>query len=64
MITRKNIEESHKRQLEGEDCQAVANDIAMRLGLDPDEHEEEWKQLMDGPHDGCNCRSCKNAAWE
>lgn len=56
------IAESHRRQFEGEDYQAVANDIAERAGIKFE--DEAYKTLSTSRDPGCDCGFCATADWQ
>jgi hypothetical protein len=55
------IAESHRRQFNGEDWQAVANDIAEENGIAWD--SDEYAQLTYSPTPECDCGFCARAPW-
>ena len=59
-ITKKLIAESHRRQFEGEDWQAVAQDICDRY---EDVTEDQFNELTYSPDPGCDCGFCAKAQW-
>jgi len=64
-IKPRHIAESHQRQLNGEDWQKVANDIAADIGLcskNP-EDEEDYNTLCGSPDEWCGCATCNNFSW-
>lgn len=60
-ITRSMIAESHERQFNGQDWQAVAVDIwqALENGT-----EDEFNELATSPDPGCDCGFCETADWQ
>lgn len=52
----KNLAESHRRQFEGEDYQAVAIDLAERTGRD-------YEDFDSSPDPECGCGFCEGAEW-
>lgn len=59
------VAESHQRQaIMGEDYQAVAHDIANRIGLDPEEDADAWHELESEPSEVCECLFCQWFYWE
>lgn len=61
-LTKAMLRESHQRQFDGEDYQAVAIAIAESNGF-PFE-SDEYTELQSGPDPSCKCGFCKTAAWE
>lgn len=61
-IKPKHLAESHQRQLNGEDWQRVAQDIADEIGLKSDvpEDEEDYNALCASPDEWCGCATCNN----
>lgn len=55
------IAESHRRQLAGEDYQAVAIDLADEAGYEYE--SSEFGQLQSMPAESCGCATCRVAEW-
>ena len=55
------VAESHRRQFDGEDFQAVANDLAERNGIAFE--DDEYTRLQSPPDSGCDCGFCATAKW-
>ena len=55
------ISESHRRQFDGEDYQAVAQDLCDRMA---NPTEEDYQALSTSPDPGCDCGFCATADWE
>lgn len=63
-ILKRLIAESHERQHNGEDYQAVAHEIANRssIHLQPEKYPrdaEVWTELETAPSEGCDCAFCE-----
>lgn len=56
------IAESHRRQLTGEDYQAVAQDLCIEHKFDFE--SDEYTQLQSAPDPGCRCVTCSAFAWD
>jgi hypothetical protein len=50
------------RQLNGDDYQAAAIDIATRCGFDLE--SDEYTQLQTSPDPACDCNTCRMFSWE
>lgn len=61
-LTKRMLAESHRRQFDGEDYQAVANGIAENSGIAFE--DEEYTQLQSSPDPDCDCGFCKTAPWQ
>jgi hypothetical protein len=55
------LAESHRRQFNGEDYQAVAIDVAERNGFEFD--SAEYTALQSAPDQDCKCGFCATADW-
>jgi len=55
------VRQSHERQFNGEDWQAVSIDIAQGNGIAFE--DDEYAQLNAGPEPGCDCGFCATAPW-
>ena len=53
------LRQSHERQFNGEDYQAVAIDLSESNGI-----QFEDTELMSGPDPGCDCGFCATADWQ
>lgn len=58
----RHIAESHLRQLNGEDFQAVAISIAERIGVEWE--DDEYTELQSMPGEGCECEACQRYEWQ
>ena len=55
------LAESHRRQFEGEDYQAVAQDLCDRMDSPT---KDDYLKLSSSPDPSCDCGFCKTAKWE
>lgn len=55
--------DSHRRQAEGEDWQAVAAELTEDITPDS-EREEAFKALSLSPEPACDCRFCQSVNWD
>ncbi|MEI9999070.1 MAG: hypothetical protein WDO13_07820 [Verrucomicrobiota bacterium] len=58
--TQHQLQESHRRQFDGEDWQAVAQDICDGI---PGATEEDFIFLSSSPDPGCDCGFCAATEW-
>jgi hypothetical protein len=59
--TIRHMQESHRRQFDGDDWQAVAPDICDGI---PGATEEDFLSLTSSPDPGCDCGFCVLAQWQ
>jgi hypothetical protein len=55
------LAESHRRQFNGEDYQAVAIELAEANGIEFE--QDEFTELESSPEPGCDCGFCATAPW-
>jgi hypothetical protein len=55
------LAQSHRRQFNGEDFQAVAIDIAEANNIAFE--DDAYTQLQSSPDPGCDCGFCAKAPW-
>jgi hypothetical protein len=55
------LQESHRRQFNGEDFQAVSIDLAESNGIAFE--DEDYTTLQSSPDPSCNCGFCETAEW-
>ena len=56
------VAESHRRQFNDEDFQAVAIELAQRNGIVYE--DDAYTELLSGPKPDCECGFCATAPWE
>lgn len=61
MISNTLLAESHRRQFNDEDYQAVAQDVCDRMS---NPTEDDYLELCSSPEPGCECGFCETAEWE
>lgn len=54
------LAESHRRQFNGEDYQAVAQELCDRM---KNPRQEDYQELSSSPDPGCDCGFCVTADW-
>jgi len=60
-IIKRRLKESHERQFNGEDYQAVAIDLTD--DIDDNIREEVFNELSTTPDPYCDCGFCEKAPW-
>lgn len=61
-ILKRLLRESHTRQFNGEDWQAVAADLTPD-DIPEAERDEVFDELSSSPDPGCECGFCATAEW-
>ena len=56
------LKESHRRQFDGEDYQAVAIDLCD--GTTIEWEDDDYLALQSAPDPGCKCGFCATAEWQ